>query len=122
MRRRLRPNLVVEAQPFWEDHLYAGSGERRRFDVGHVTFEGMGPCQRCVVPARDPDTGRETEGFRTTFVERRRETLPPWANEDQFDHYYRMMVNTRTPSDSRGSMISVGDKVAIRDVLTDETE
>jgi len=122
MRRRLRPNLVVEAEPFWEDHLYAGSGERRRFDVGRVTFEGMGPCQRCVVPARDPDTGRETEGFRTTFVERRRETLPPWADEDRFDHYYRVMVNTRTPSDSRGSTISVGDEVVVGDIRNGETE
>jgi len=122
MRRRLRPNLVVEAEPFWEDRLYAGNGEYRRFDVGPATFDGAGPCQRCVVPTRDPDTGRETEGFRATFAEKRRETLPPWANETRFDHYFRVMVNTRTPSDSRGSTISVGDEVIIRAVRTDETE
>ncbi|WP_229111505.1 MOSC domain-containing protein [Halapricum desulfuricans] len=113
MRRRLRPNLVVDAAPFWDDRLYAGPDSRVRFDVGDVTFEGRGPCQRCVVPARDPDSGRETERFRTRFVEKRRETLPEWAPEERFDHYYRVMVNTRTPADSRGEWISVGSEVVI---------
>jgi len=116
LRRRLRPNIVVEAEPFWEDRLYAGVDEYRRFAVGPVDFEGTGPCQRCVVPTRDPDTGRETAGFQDTFVEKRRETLPPWANQEQFDHYFRVMVNTRTPSDSRGRTISVGDEVVIGEI------
>lgn len=117
MRRRLRPNLVVDAAPFWEDRLYAGPDEYVEFDVGDVTFEGCGPCKRCVVPARDPDTGRPIEGFRSTFVEQRRETLPSWVNDEQFDHYYRVMVNTRTPAESRGERFSAGAEVVIGDVV-----
>ncbi|QSG05247.1 MOSC domain-containing protein [Halapricum desulfuricans] len=115
MRRRLRPNLVVDAEPFWEDRLYASSDSSVRFDVGDVTLEGRGPCQRCVVPARDPDSGEEIERFRTRFVEKRRETLPAWAPQDRFDHYYRVMVNTRTPSNARSERIAVGSEVVIDD-------
>ncbi|MFW6018257.1 MAG: MOSC domain-containing protein [Halapricum sp.] len=117
MRRRLRPNLVVDAEPFWEDRLYAGHDECVKFDVGDVTFEGHGPCQRCVVPTRDPDTGAETDGFRERFLEKRRETLPSWANDERFDHYYRVMVNTRTPEESRGKRVSVGTEVVIGDTV-----
>lgn len=114
MRRRLRPCLVVEAEPFWEDRLYAGPDERVEFSIGDVSFEGAGPCQRCVVPTRDPDTGEVNGNFRKTFVERREATLPSWADRRQFDHFYRVMVNTRTPEASRGETIGVGDEVVIR--------
>lgn len=113
MRRRLRPNLVVDADPFWEDRLYGPPGESVRFRVGDVAFEGAGPCQRCIVPTRDPDTGEPIAGFQTRFVERREATLPPWAPRERFDHYYKVMVNTRTPEASRGGSIAVGDPVEI---------
>ena len=114
MRRRLRPNLVVDAEAFWEDHLYGAPDETVEFSVGSVTFEGTSPCQRCVVPTRHPDTGETIEGFQRTFVERREETLPSWANGEQFDHYFRVMVNTVTPEASRGGTLEVGDEVAVR--------
>ena len=117
MRRRLRPNLVVEAEPFWEDRLYAGPDERVRFDIGSVTFEGSGPCQRCVVPTRDPDTGAEIDGFQRTFAENREESLPTWADQRQFDHFFKVMVNTRTPAESRGETISIGEEVVIGETL-----
>jgi len=120
MRRRLRPNLVVEAEPFWEDRLYAGPGEAVRFEIGTVAFEGISPCQRCVVPTRHPDTAETIENFQQTFVENRERTLPSWADERQFDHYYRVMVNTRTPEESRGKAISIGDEVVIGDTVADE--
>jgi uncharacterized protein YcbX len=120
MRRRLRPNLVVDAEPFWEDRLYAGPDERVRFDVDGVTFEGMSPCQRCVVPTRDPDTGETIEHFQRTFVEKRESTLPSWADERQFDHFYRVMVNTRTPEESRGESIAIGDEVVIGETISAE--
>jgi len=118
MRRRLRPNLVVDAEPFWEDRLYAGPDERVCFDVGGISFEGISPCQRCVVPTRDPDTGEAIENFQRRFVEQRERTLPSWADDRQFDHYYRVMVNTRTPEESRGETIAIGDEVVIGETVT----
>ncbi|MFC4544674.1 MOSC domain-containing protein [Halosolutus amylolyticus] len=119
MCRRLRPNLVVDGVPaFWEDRLYDRPGRVVPFDVGATPLYGVNPCQRCVVPSRDPDTGEETAGFRETFVERREETLPDWAATDWFDHYFRLMINTRVPESSWGSTLSVGDGVTIGDPIT----
>lgn len=117
MRLRLRPNLVVDAEPFWEDRLYADRDSVVRFEVGEAAFEGVNPCQRCVVPSRDPHTGAETEGFRERFVEKRRETRPEWANDDWFDHDFRLMVNTHTPESTVGADLSVGDEVRIGETV-----
>jgi uncharacterized protein YcbX len=125
MRRRLRANVEIGADeaagedplpPFWEDRLYAGHGESVAFTVGGVEFRGVNPCQRCVVPMRDPDTGEATPGFRERFVERREATLPEWADGDRFDHFFRLMVNTVVPESSVGAEIAVGDAVEIRGV------
>ena len=122
MRRRLRANVELGAAesagedplpPFWEDRLYAGEGESVAFTIGGVEFRGVNPCQRCVVPTRDPDTGAETPGFRERFVERREATLPEWADRDRFDHFFRLMVNTVVPESSVGAAIAVGDRVAV---------
>lgn len=114
-RRRLRPNLVVDAPAFWEDRLYSSTDRERvvPFGVGEATFEGVNPCQRCVVPSRNPETGAETPGFRQQFVEKRRETLPEWAGEAWFDHHFRLMVNTRVPPGTVGETVAVGDEVVI---------
>ncbi|WP_256301372.1 MOSC domain-containing protein [Haloarchaeobius salinus] len=120
MLRRLRPNVVVEAgEAFWEDRLYADRGSVRQFTIGDVEFEGVQPCQRCVVPTRDPDTGAETADFQATFVERREATLPEWADRDWFDHYFRVMVNTRIPEASWGNVLHVGDAVELGDSRSD---
>lgn len=114
MRRRLRPNLVVGGtEPFWEDRLYDRPGTVVPFEIGSSTFAGVNPCQRCVVPTRDPDTGEPTDGFRKRFIERREETLPDWANSAWFDHYYRLMVNTRVPKPVWGSRLATGDSVMV---------
>ncbi|MFC5366454.1 MOSC domain-containing protein [Salinirubrum litoreum] len=122
MRRRLRANVEIGADesageeslpPFWEDRLYAGRGESVAFTVDGIEFRGVNPCQRCVVPTRDPDTGAETPGFRERFVERRRETLPEWAETERFDHFFRLMVNTVVPEESVGASIAVGDPVEV---------
>lgn len=114
-RRRLRPNLVVDAPAFWEDRLYSATDRERvvPFSVGDVPFEGVNPCQRCVVPSRDPDTGEETPGFRERFVEKRRETRPEWAGEAWFDHDFRLTVNTTVPRDAVGGTVAVGDAVTV---------
>ncbi|WP_135829225.1 MOSC domain-containing protein [Halorussus halobius] len=113
-RRRFRASLEIGGVPaFWEDRLYADSGEVVAFEIGGVRFEGVRPCSRCVVPTRDPDTGEPTEGFRETFLERRESTLPEWADSDRLDHYYQLMVNTRVPESDWGAEIAVGDEVRV---------
>jgi uncharacterized protein YcbX len=113
-RRRFRANLEVGGvPPFWEDRLFGDDGEAVAFRVGEATVHGVHPCQRCVVPGRDPDTGAETPGFRETFIERRRTTMPPWTDSERFDHPFRLMVNTRVPEESDGVTVEVGDDVEI---------
>jgi uncharacterized protein YcbX len=127
VRRRFRANLVVDAPAFWEDRLYAGQNEVRRFTVGDVTFDGVKPCGRCVVPTRDPDTGEAApEDFQARFVERRRETLPAFADESWYDHHFRLCPVTRLAADeSEGGdgsdrdgagELAVGDAVELGDV------
>jgi len=113
-RRRFRANLEIGGvPPFWEDRLFVDEGEVVAFRVGDGVVEGIHPCQRCVVPGRDPDTGAETPDFRETFVQRRRETCPEWTDCDRYDHDFRLMVNTRVPEDSAGVEVEVGDSVEI---------
>ncbi|ELZ93020.1 hypothetical protein C440_11991 [Haloferax mucosum ATCC BAA-1512] len=120
MRRRLRPNLELDApDAFWEDHLFDQRETTVEFSFETTAFEGVNPCQRCVVPTRNPDTGEETPGFRETFVTKRRETLPEWSGGDWFNHDFRLMVNTAVPESSWGDALSVGDSVSVGDVLAD---
>ncbi|MEM4780587.1 MAG: MOSC N-terminal beta barrel domain-containing protein [Halalkalicoccus sp.] len=111
IRRRFRANLEIEGVPaFWEDRLFSDHGRVVEFSVGDVRFRGVNPCQRCVVPSRDPDTGEELERFRGRFITKRRETLPAWTGSDRFDHPFRLMVNTRVPE---GGTVAVDDRVEI---------
>jgi uncharacterized protein len=54
--RRFRPNLHLQLNsvPFAE-HEWAG----RVLRVGAATFDVLHPCDRCVIAARDPDSGRK---------------------------------------------------------------
>ena len=123
MRRRLRPNIVLGGVPaFWEDHLFADRDSRVQFSINETDFFGVNPCQRCVVPSRDPDTGDEIAGFNETFVERRRATMPEWSGGDWFNHDFRLMVNTTVPEASWGETIAVGDELTVGDTVpADET-
>jgi hypothetical protein len=108
---------------FWEDRLFASRDEVVAFELDgddgpSVRLEGVNPCQRCVVPSRDPETGAETPGFRETFMRRREATMPEWSGGDWFDHYFRLMVNTRVPAESVGGRLAVGAelrRVGVRD-------
>ena len=114
MRRRLRANVEIESVPaFWEDQLFADHGEVVAFSIGDVVLEGVNPCRRCIVPARDPDTGDETPGFRERFIEQRRATKPDWTDSDRFDSDYRVMVNTRVPDPDPTAELTVGDPVEV---------
>ena len=112
IRRRFRTNLELgDGPPFGEDVLFGSTGERRPFQIGPVKFLGHNPCQRCVVPTRDPDTGDVTSGFREAFVELRQQHLPACANAERFNHFYRFAVNTSIPSGEAGKILRVGDQV-----------
>ncbi|MEA1932375.1 MAG: MOSC N-terminal beta barrel domain-containing protein [Euryarchaeota archaeon] len=121
MRRRLRPNIELGGVPaFWEDHLFADRDHHVEFSIGDVSFRGVNPCQRCVVPSRDPETGEEYDGFQSTFVENRRETMPEWSGGDWFDHHFRLMLNTIVPQSEWGEEITVGDSVAVGETVPAE--
>jgi uncharacterized protein YcbX len=114
MRRRLRTNIEIDGvPPFWEDTLYAAAGTAVPIRIGAVTIAGTNPCQRCVVPTRDPDTGAPLYAFAKRLGAQRAATLPAWAERSRFDHFYRLAVNTRSDPSQAGSAIRVGDPISV---------
>ena len=114
MHLRFRTNLEISGvSAFWEDRLFGEPGTLVDFNVGTVAFEGVNPCQRCVVPARHPRSGIEESGFQKTLAMRREQTLPAWAARSRFNHYYRLAVNTRIPPSEAGKTLRIGDEVTI---------
>ena len=114
MRRRMRANVEIDGVPaFWEDGLFAASGETVAFQVGNVQFLAINPCQRCVVPTRDSHTGEIYPNFQKIFGQKRQATMPTWVNTAQFNHFYRLSVNTRVPVAETGKMITLGNSVEI---------
>jgi len=114
VRRRFRSNLELTAdQAFAEDCLYGAPGERKPFQLGEVNILGHNPCQRCVVPTRDPETGKPVPEFQKTFMRLRKEQLPEWANRDRFNHFYRFAINTSIPQSETGKTLRVGDLLAL---------
>jgi len=112
VRRRLRANVEIGGVPaFWEDR-FVGAGAPP-FEAGGIEFEGVTPCGRCVVPARDPDTGEEIERFRERFVERREATFPDFADREAFDHYFTLMLIASVPEEDRSRSLAVGDPVTV---------
>lgn len=113
-RRRFRANLeLLDERPFCEDALYGAPGELKLFQIGEVKFFGHNPCQRCVVPTRDPDSAQPVPEFQKKFMQMRKESLPPWANAQRFNHFYRFSVNTSVPPSEAGKELRVGDSVAV---------
>jgi uncharacterized protein YcbX len=111
LRRRFRVNLEVDGvQAFWEDLQFTEHG-RKTFRIGEVELEGVNPCARCVVPARDPETSDVLPGFQRTFMERRAATLPPGVAGQRFDHFYRFTLNTVIARGQQGRSLNVGDPV-----------
>jgi uncharacterized protein YcbX len=110
VRRRFRANLeLTDCEPFGEDRLFSAPEELRLFKVGPVQFFGHNPCQRCVVPTRDPDTALVVADFQKKFMQLRKEQLPDWANLQRFNHFYRFAVNTSVPPTEAGKPLRVGD-------------
>ena len=116
-RNRFRANLEIDGvEAFWEDRLVAGEGRVVRFRIGEAELWGTNPCQRCVVPSRNPRSGETTREFAKVFSRFRQQSLPEWAPADRFDHFYRLSVNTRLAG-NRECVLRVGDEVQILDVM-----
>ena len=96
LRQRFRTNLEIEGCPaFWEDQLNYVPDQGIRFQIGGVLFEGLKHCVRCPVPTQDTETGEVYTEFQNIFMRKREETLPNWIKKSEFDHYYRLAINTR---------------------------
>ncbi len=118
VRRRFRANVELDGDaPFCEDRLFADAGQVVRFTLGEVTFEGVNPCARCIVPTRDSRTGDTILRFAKDFAGHRQQTLPEWVHKGRFDHFYRLSVNTRLAPVSAGGVIRVGDEVRILETV-----
>jgi ferredoxin-NADP reductase/uncharacterized protein YcbX len=116
-RARFRTNLEIGGVPtFWEDRLFASAGTLVRFRIGDAIFDGVNPCQRCVVPPRDPLTGANDETFVRRFTELRARTLPLWSTRERFNHFYRVAINTRPHGDQSGRVLCIGDRIEVVDV------
>jgi len=114
VRRRLRANVEVGGVPaFWEDRFVGEDAPA--FEAGGVRFAGVTPCNRCVVPSRDPDTGEPIEEFQQTFLRERERTFPEWADWDAFDHYYAVMILARATGLDGGETLAVGDDVTVHE-------
>jgi uncharacterized protein YcbX len=112
LRRRFRANLeLTGGEPFYEDQLFGAPDELKPFQVGDVKFFGHNPCQRCVVPTRDADTGKPVAEFQKKFMQLRKENLPAWANAQRFNHFYRFAVNTSIPPSESGKLLRIGGAV-----------
>lgn len=107
IRRRFRVNLELDdVPPFWEDSLCG-----KNFRIGDVRVEGVNPCQRCPVPARDASTGEVYPQFQKIFVTQRRQSLPASIDRRWFDHFYRLSLNTRIPTTEAGKELGWGDRL-----------
>jgi uncharacterized protein YcbX len=116
VRHRFRTNLeIADTEPFWEDRLFAKSGETVPFKIGNVQFFGTNPCQRCPVPTRDPFTGEVYPEFQKTFTRLREANLPNNVERSRFNHFYRFALNTRIPLTEAGKVLRLGDAVSFRD-------
>lgn len=114
LRRRVRANLEIDAsEPFWEDRLGDDGLSSPLFRVGSVLFRGRTICQRCIVPTRSARTGESTARFAHVFAAERQRTLPAWSPTEQFDHYYRLALNTSLERAAADAVIRVGDAVSI---------
>lgn len=114
VRQRFRANLELAAPgPFWEDQLFGLPGQPRPFQMGECRWRGVNPCQRCVVPSRDPQSGERLAGFQKEFARKRAETLPATIPTAHFNHFYRLAVNTNVAADNACWQLECGAKVTL---------
>ena len=90
---RFRPNFVFAGgEPFEEDTW-------SDFKIGSVKFRAAKPCERCVIPTTNQDTG-----------ERKDEPLKTLSTYRKFDN--KVLFGMNLISTSTG-MVSIGDKIEL---------
>lgn len=113
VRRRFRTNVEIDGVPaFWEDRLFSTHGEVVNFQVGNIRFQGINPCQRCIVPTRDSLTGNVTTKFQQIFSQHRQQTVPAEINRSRFNHFYRLAVNTKISGSETNKYLTIGDLIS----------
>jgi uncharacterized protein len=113
IRLRFRTNLEIAGiEAFGEDRLFAVKNEPVKFQIGNVEFLGINPCARCVVPTRNSKTGEVYPNFQKIFTQKRQELLSTWTERSQFNHFYRLTVNTRISNLGDG-VLRQGDLLTI---------
>jgi uncharacterized protein len=71
-------------------------------------------CNRCPVPTRNPFTGETNADFMKDFVHFRQGQIPAEAEKKQYEHYYKLTVNTRIDKDQAGKILKTGDSLKIK--------
>jgi uncharacterized protein len=113
VRRRFRTNLELSDVPaFWEDRLFSNLGKVVDFQLGNIQFQGINPCQRCIVPTRNSQTGNVTAKFQQIFTQYRQQTVPTGINLSRFNHFYRLGINTQIPHSEADKFLSTGDLIS----------
>jgi uncharacterized protein len=113
-RNRFRTNIELNAESaFWEDCLFSTANTVKKFSISTVEFEGINPCQRCIVPTRNAIEGKADLDFQKIFSSKRQETLPDWVEKSRFNHFYRLAVNTRL-SNCGEAIVRVGDPIELK--------
>lgn len=125
MRRRIRANIEIDGPDvpaYTEDKFYGEEGVGRIVTLGEAELIVTGPCQRCIVPTRDSQTGIPTAPmklFAAQFSDGRRASLPEDVVASRFDkNAYRLTVNGLGPQGGTlhvGDSVEVGPEVELRD-------
>jgi uncharacterized protein YcbX len=94
--RRFRTNIhvVLDDAPAFAENAWEG----RALQVGDVTLDLLHPCERCVIPTRDPDTTVKDPNI-LKWLTRHRDGI--------------FGINARLPAGASGR-IGVGDAVVLR--------
>lgn len=113
-RQRFRATLELGNVPaFWEDRLFTTEGTAIEFTIGNVKVLGMGPRARCVVPTRNPQTGKDIHAFQKTFAYCREQNLPEGSALNHYGHTYYLSVDCMIPSSEIGKWIAKGDELKL---------
>jgi len=115
VRRRFRANLEIAGLgPFEEDTLFGSPGRPKAFRIGKVSFLGLNPCRRCVVPTLDSRGDSSVAALSakefSALRERHRRAGTSLA---LYPGYYRLAVNTRIEPLQAGTRLVVGDELTV---------
>jgi uncharacterized protein YcbX len=91
--RRFRTNVhvVLDAEPYAEEEW-----EGRELTIGDAAFRLLHPCERCVIPTRDPDSAQK------------------WAELLRWLTRERRMLFGMNARPLRPARIAIGDPVSLR--------